>query len=174
MEFPEDSTDESISIGSQDSVVCPNVKADILASISSGLERITLTGYIFSNAGASLDVIMSMVFRLENMGRDPSDEELSLWISLAEANISDFADNEGAALISIPLPVPHKRSNKGDFKKRVHVPSEVLQLYSVVPKRDILIAFESAQKARRSSLSPMLLGTPRTLFGLGIFKQSKF
>jgi len=89
---------------------------------------------------------------------------------LTEANISDFADYEGAALISITKPVPQKRSNKGEFKTRIiteEVPFTDSQLYSVVPARDILCAFESAQKARQTILSPLDLGTPRTLFGLG-------
>ena len=43
----------------------------------------------------SLDVIIPVVYRLENMGRDSSEEEIKLWISLTEANISDFADYEG-------------------------------------------------------------------------------
>jgi len=144
----------------------------MLDSISSGLQRITQTGCTFNSAGVGLDVIIPVAFRLD-MGRDPSEEEMHLWISLAEANISDFADYDGAALISIPIPVPLKRSNKG-FPKMRHVmedvPSVVPQMYSVNPKRDLLSAFDSAQKARRSSLSPQDLGKPKTLFGLGIIK----
>lgn len=165
----EDCVDESPSRESEDLELFP-VEDGILAAISSGLQRITQTGFIFSSSGVSLATIIPVVYRLENMGSDPSEEETQLWISLAEANISDFADYEGSALISIPKPVPQKRSNKGEFKMRIITeedPSTVLQLYSVVPARDILTAFESAQKARRSRLSPLDLGTPRTLFGLG-------
>ena len=53
------------------------------------------TGLIFRSSGVSLDVIIPVVYRLENMGRDPSEEETKHWISLTEANISDFADYEG-------------------------------------------------------------------------------
>ena len=146
-----DSADESSSI-------------NILDSISSGLQRITQTGCIFSNAGVSLHEIIPVVFRLENMGRDPSEEELRLWVYLAESNISDYADYDGAALISIPKPEPQKRNNKGFSKMRTVTEDfpVYMQLYSVIPQRDLLTAFESAQKARRGSLSPHDLTTPRT------------
>lgn len=159
----DDVLDESAEDSEDDS---PCLK--ILGSISSGLQRITQTGCTFSCAGVSLDVIIPVVFRLD-MGRDPSEDEMKLWISLAKANISNFADYDGAALKSIPTPVPQKRSNKGFSKMRTaseEVPCVVL--YLVVLKRALLSAFDSAQKARRSSLSPQDLGTPRTLFGLGI------
>jgi hypothetical protein len=56
--------------------------------ISSGLQRITQTGFIFSSSGVSLATIIPVIYCLENMGRDPSEEETHLWIWLAEENIA--------------------------------------------------------------------------------------
>jgi hypothetical protein len=49
-------------------------------SISSGLQRITQTGFIFSSSGVSLATIIPVIYCLENMGRDPSEEDTQLWI----------------------------------------------------------------------------------------------
>jgi len=58
----------------------------ILYSILSGLQRITQTGCTFNSAGVSIDVIIPVALCLD-MGRDPSEEEMHLWISIAGANI---------------------------------------------------------------------------------------
>ena len=95
--------DEPPSRDSEDSELFP-VEDAILTAISSGLHRIAQTGFIFSSSGVSLDVIVPVVYRLENMGRDPSEEETKRWISLTESNISDFVIMKG--LLSYQLLSP--------------------------------------------------------------------